>query len=283
MKQIAETAADAGVETRMTVTKTGGAVATLMEQMAADAGAGEQFDGKDLAVPFLSILQSNSPQVSEADPKYVEGAKPGMVFNTVSGKVYDTRVLASKPGSGTPLPVVFCGFNRMMVEWLSDRGGFLGQHLPESPAVKACVPGEKRNSLKTPTGNDMVNTIYEFPVVCDDEDFPAPAIIGLTSTQLKKGSRLNSFVNDLKIPIDDKGNIFRPKWFQLLFNIRTVAESNAQGDWWGWEFQYVGLVAQKLTVNPEKVYKFAQKYYADIAAGVVKTDKPPTDPDNVPF
>ena len=43
-----------------------------------DAAKGfENMTQDDLALPFLRILGQLSPQVTEGDAKYVEGAKPG--------------------------------------------------------------------------------------------------------------------------------------------------------------------------------------------------------------
>ena len=44
---------------------------------------------EDLALPFLKILGQLSPEVNKRDGKYVEGAEPGMIFNSVSGELYD--------------------------------------------------------------------------------------------------------------------------------------------------------------------------------------------------
>ncbi len=47
------------------------------------AGSGyEGVSGEDLSVPFLKILQANSPETDE-----VPGAQSGMLFNTVTKKM----------------------------------------------------------------------------------------------------------------------------------------------------------------------------------------------------
>ena len=57
-------------------------VAGMFEQ---DASQGlENMAQDDLALPFLRILGQLSPQVNKRDPKYVEGAEPGMIYNTVT-------------------------------------------------------------------------------------------------------------------------------------------------------------------------------------------------------
>ena len=51
----------------------------------ADASQGAQnISQEDLALPFLKILGQLSPEVNKRDGKYVEGAEPGKIINTVT-------------------------------------------------------------------------------------------------------------------------------------------------------------------------------------------------------
>ena len=43
----------------------------------------------DLALPFLKVLSQLSPQCNKTSNSFVEGAESGMIYNTVSGKLYD--------------------------------------------------------------------------------------------------------------------------------------------------------------------------------------------------
>ena len=45
---------------------------------------------EDLALPFLKILGQLSPEVNKRDGKYVDGAEPGKIINTVTNELYDT-------------------------------------------------------------------------------------------------------------------------------------------------------------------------------------------------
>ena len=45
---------------------------------------------EDLALPFLKILGQLSPEVNKRDGKYVEGAEPGKIINTVTNELYDS-------------------------------------------------------------------------------------------------------------------------------------------------------------------------------------------------
>jgi hypothetical protein len=44
----------------------------------------ENMTQEDMALPFVRILGQLSPQVTDGDAKYIEGAKPGMIYNTVT-------------------------------------------------------------------------------------------------------------------------------------------------------------------------------------------------------
>ena len=56
----------------------------------ADANLGMENVVQDyLALPFLKILGQLSPEVNKRDGKYVEGASPGMIFNSVTGDLFD--------------------------------------------------------------------------------------------------------------------------------------------------------------------------------------------------
>ena len=66
-----------------------GALATF--DMEADAQQGAQnISQEDLALPFLKILGQLSPEVNKRDGKYVEGAEPGKIINTVTNELYDS-------------------------------------------------------------------------------------------------------------------------------------------------------------------------------------------------
>ena len=67
--------------------KTAGLTSNIFEDDAAK-GLGN-ISQEDLALPFLKILGQLSPEVNKRDGKYVEGAEPGMIFNSVSGELYD--------------------------------------------------------------------------------------------------------------------------------------------------------------------------------------------------
>ena len=56
-----------------------------------DAKGFDNMTQDDLALPFVRILGQLSPQVTAGDSKYMENAKPGMIYNTVTSELYDGK------------------------------------------------------------------------------------------------------------------------------------------------------------------------------------------------
>ena len=54
----------------------------------------EQLTQADLAIPFLQVIQAQSPQVTEGDAQFIEGAVKGQLFNTVTKRaIYIGKIL----------------------------------------------------------------------------------------------------------------------------------------------------------------------------------------------
>ena len=75
----------------------------------ADAQVGfDNMDQQDLALPFIRVLGQLSPQINERDSKYIEGAKAGMIYNSVTNKLYD---------GVKGINVIPCYYKREYIEW----------------------------------------------------------------------------------------------------------------------------------------------------------------------
>ena len=65
-----------------------GALAVNIFEADADKGS-QNMTQDDLALPFLKVLGQLSPEINKRDGKYVEGAEPGMILNTVTNEIFD--------------------------------------------------------------------------------------------------------------------------------------------------------------------------------------------------
>ena len=75
------------IKNKITV-KPNNALATVDIEKFADQGF-DNIDSKSLQLPFLKILSQLSPQVTQGDQKFMAQARPGMIINTVTDKLYD--------------------------------------------------------------------------------------------------------------------------------------------------------------------------------------------------
>lgn len=148
-----------------------------------DANLGfDQASGADYALPFLTILQSNSPQVEEGDQQ-MKDAKAGMLMDTVSNELF---------GADDGVIFVPCDRQHVFVEWVprDKGGGFVGIHAPDSEIItKAKREAKEFGKYSSPEGNDLVETFYVYGMLLRAVDDVEPAgmfVIAFKSTQIKK-------------------------------------------------------------------------------------------------
>ena len=71
----------------------GNTAVALAMNFEGDAQSGfEQMDQDDFALPFLRILTNMSPEIGEVD-----GASPGMIYNSVTGELFDGKAYRLSP------------------------------------------------------------------------------------------------------------------------------------------------------------------------------------------
>jgi len=236
------------------VTKKENAGALATNLFEADANAGSQnMTQEDLALPFLKVLGQLSPEVNKRDGKYVEGAEPGMILNTVTNEVFDGA-------KGIDVLPVF--YERKYVEW-QDRGEGKGApvaiHNADSDIVSTTTR-DKSFKDRLPNGNYLENTANHFVVVLGNS--PQTALISMKATQLKISRKWNSIMMGIKMP--GKNGLFTPPTYSHIYNLKTVQMSNDKGTWFGWEVSKVGPVEDK------SVYEIAKGFAERLGKGEVQ-------------
>tara|TARA_Y100001951_G_scaffold20913_1_gene15920 strand:- start:645 stop:1391 length:747 start_codon:yes stop_codon:yes gene_type:complete len=218
---------------------------------AADANFGlEKMTAQDLAIPFLSLVQKTSPQ----NILDLEGCKPGMIFNTVTNKLYKE------------LTVLPCGYKRAFVEWVPREkgGGYVSEHLPNSEITRK--PRNKRGEIVLENGNILVETAYQFVINVNGKSADQ-GVISMSSTQLKKSRRWNSMMIGLKVP-HPNGTMVTPASFSHKYKLKTMAEKNDQGTWHGWDIEVLEPVKET------NLYQMAKVFAGAIKSGDVKVTPP---------
>jgi hypothetical protein len=234
--------------------KKNNALATF--DMEADAAQGAQnISQEDLALPFLKILGQLSPEVNKRDGKYVDGAEPGKIINTVTNELYDT------------INVVPCHYKRQYIEW-QDRGTSTGapvaMHEANSDIVSQTTRGKDYKD-RLPNGNYLDNTASHFVLTLGNN--PQTALISMKSTQLKVSRKWNSMMMGIKM--QGKNGLFTPPTYSHIYKLSTVQMSNDKGTWFGWD------VAKVSSVEDKAIYDMAKSFAESVGKGEIEA-KPET-------
>lgn len=247
---------------------------------AEDMGVGFEGAGQDAyAIPFLQILQKMSPICDEDNPKYIKGAKAGMIYNTVTGKLYDVKESTDPDSKSVPLELVQAAYKHSFIRWGSrdgDQGGFKGEISPEEMDA-IIAKGEVENIdgklfVKNPDGTvDVKKSDYwadtrsHFVVAIDTETGEAMnAILSLASTQIKSSKMLMTSLQNKKVQIGTR--VGTPATYANKVLLTTTVQSNDKGTWSTAKFALDGLVT-----DPE-VFAQAKAFHKAISSGAAKAD-----------
>lgn len=222
-----------------------------------DANAGmEEADQSSFAIPFLSILQSGSPQVES-----VKAAKAGMFINTITEEV------------AFEVLVIPCSFRRRYIAWEPrDVGGaYKGEYSPtevELGRVEGLIKEGTQYMVGTAELRDTRNhyVLVQFP----ENDVWAPAMMSLSSTQVKKSKRWMSRIQGIELR-DGSNKTFTPPSFSHIYKLTTDKESNEKGNWHGLTVELVG------PVENAELYEKAKAFHGTVVADIVEVAAPTDD------
>ena len=224
-----------------------------------DAAKGfENMTQDDMALPFVRILGQLSPQVTDGDAKYIEGAKPGNIYNTVTSELYD-----GKKG----IKVIPCYYKKDYPEW-SDRGDGPGApvatHSPGSPVIQT---GKRDGSkIRLPNGNYLEETAYYYVMVENKQGGYSPALITMKSTQLSVSKKWNSMMKSVQID-DGKGGFDTPPMHGVVYNLQSKLQKNDKGSWYGWVVTMDRIMEQK----DKSLYLASKDFNSSASKGNVQT------------
>jgi len=228
-------------------------------------------------VPFISILQSNSPQVEEKDPV---GAEAGKLFNTVTKELYDEVVV---------IPV---HRESAFVEWIprTKGGGFVAMHDPEGEVVQNAVKENNGSRVKLKLGeNDLVETHYVYALVLDPagSEVQGFAVIAFKSTAIKPYRELLTSLYMLK---------GKPPIFANRVRLQTTKQKNEKGTYYNYKISPLRESYAASLINPAEERSLLQEATAfrdQVLNGLARADftqeraagtgVPAEDAENAPF
>lgn len=225
-----------------------------MAQLQADAAANNPELGTgDVALPYIYILQANSPQVNPGRSEYVEGGQASMFYNNVADAAYE--------GRQNGITFVPCAYERKFVEWVhrDNGGGWVKDYDINSDILSNTRPDEQ-GKPRLPNGNVIVETAYHYGLILDpDTGVWSQCVIPMKSTALKKNRAWNNMIVTTKIP----GTDLQAPWFLYAYNLRTEMETKGENSWWNF------LIAKHDDPVTAEVYEKAKVFAELVKAGAV--------------
>jgi len=229
----------------------------------------EDTKGSDLSIPFINLLQSNSPEVEE---ELVEGAKTGDMLNTVTGELI-------KGDSG----FVFLPVHKeeAWVEWIprTKGGGFVGMHDPAGEVVQGLIAknGGSRIPPKGSDGkriafkhndNEVIETYYVYGLILNAEgtEVESFAVISFSSTKIKP---YRDWLTSMFLL---KG---KPPMFANRARFKSVKQKNESGTYANFSIHPLAETWAKSLINPQEegaLLKEAVDFREMVLNGVARAD-----------
>lgn len=218
----------------------------------ADAGVGGQDMGKDDKVtPFLGLIQGLSPQIDPNKPQYIDGAKIGNIFNTVTSEIYESvRVI----------PVLF---QKVYNAWVPRDlgGGFLGSYADPDLQIPIFVPPNQTPDSEQPV--QIVETANWFVLAEGVDGTWAPAILSMTSTKLKASRKWGTLTTIAANKYATKAG--PAPIFACIYTLSSVSETNEKGTFANYKIEAAGFVTKDL-------YLLAKDFRKLVETGLVRAD-----------
>lgn len=225
-KAAEETAAKEAASKQVATTSSAG---TALSVAAADdfgdmAGMGsENVTAKDLLIPRLTILQKLSPQIDKKKPEFIEGAEEGDICDVGLGSLFKGPIIF--------LPVLF---RKDYLEWAprASGKGLIAIHDNDS-ILRKCTKDEKGRPF-LPNGNYIAETAQFYGFNVSDE--MRKCFIPMASSALKRARKWMTLATSEVLRRSD-GSTFMPPLFYRVYELSTVEDSNAEGDWMAWNVE----------------------------------------------
>ena len=225
----------------------------------------------DRSTPYLTLLQTNSPQCAEEADGGVEGAKAGMFLNSATEELYE--------GREEGVLVVPAYTDHLYIEYKprDSGGGFVGTHAVASNEVrKARSEAVAFNKLKIGE-NDLTEAFYLYGVLCDGDEPVGGIVIPFTSTKIKTYKKWNTRVSTLLIP-KANGRRGTPPIFAHLLRITSLKQENQHGKFFIFNMDPAeGTILESL-MSPDDIRLHAGlELMKSVASGDAKAAQPSAD------
>lgn len=258
--------AKSGAGSKAVATKEAEQQALAVYDYGEDAGGGfDNLERGDYAIPFLYLLQSNSPKVEKGE------ASAGQIMNTVSEELFPA--IKAKGEQGVLFVPVYS--DHVCVEWRPQDagGGLVGQHSMDSSIVIDAKQNHKFGQWKSPDGNDLVDTYYNYGMLVRDlGDLTSfeQAVMAYNSTKIKPYRQWLTRMKTMKVETPSGARITPPMWAHL-WRITSVMQTKHGKNFYNLEINFAGDNAAGSRIAPsEPIYQMCKDFNALCKEGNVK-------------
>ena len=242
------------------------------------AYAGEQYQEHltkdDVTLPFLQLLQSQSPQCTKGQADFIKGAKASDICDVSAGRIWKTH--DDDDNEVQELRVMPVVFKSCYTEWVprSQGGGFVKEwSVPDGDSIiiSRNEAGQDIIQPSSPLGTagNQLNRTHTHFIYVIEKDRHWPAVISMQVTQLKPSRDWNRLIQECVLPDGRKS----PRFF-AFWNVSAALRTNDKGSWFLWKFTKSGDV---LSEDRMEVFQAAKSFvesnshdevqvnYADVA------------------
>lgn len=231
-----------------------------------DAG-NQDFGREDLAIPRISIIQSNSPQVKKAEGKFIKGSEEGDFLETVTNEVF------AKGDDG--FLFIPSAYRRTDIEWIPRKsgGGFVQDHGNNSGILEQCTKDSETGAMLLKNGNEIVTTGEYIGLAIKDNGEHVQVAISLAKTGLSVSRQLNTKITTLQVARPDGKGTFNPAMFYSAFRVKSIPQTSKKtGDsYMGWSFSRESNTVD--LENGDELYMEARALRLSVEQGNVKVSQ----------
>lgn len=233
-----------------------------------DVGAGMQdFTREHFKLPFVRVLHYECPQIEVGEAKFIDGAKPGMLYNTATNEIYDGTA-----GLGF-IPV---HVDHSFIEQVpfNDGGGFVGVRTPKDDLVIKLQAQQGRFcKLKTTEGTELTETFTVYGVYCAQGMRPFQGATTFSSARIPVYQAWAGRANGIEY-LDPKGNkIVPPLWAHKMILRSMPDKAKKTGKkYFNYNLTYDGLEGKPVNAlmrRTDSLYIACAEFYKNIEEGRV--------------
>jgi len=182
----------------------------------------ENVTADDLKIPMLKVLQALSPELQEDNAKYIEGAKAGMIANTVTGEAVKS------------VKCMNLFYKKQFVLWLKREAG--GGKVAEFDSKEAAQQYMTDSGLD-PSMHDIAETATHYLLLLNDDasEIVGQAIVPMTGTGLGVSDNWNSQIQMTGAP----------QRFLSVWELGTLKRANSKGSWYVFDPKFIGYQQNK--------------------------------------